>query len=333
MTSPSSSSDRVPVLDIRLFDQPSPESRPRFVDELGAALREHGFVGLAHHGVPDELVAAAYRAAGSFFELPLAQRRRARAPREVGGNRGYTDFGIEHAKDNAAPDLKEFFQIGRERAPGTVQMRALPANVWPEEPADFRASTYALFQALEALSRRVLRAVALHLGLPEEFFADKVDHGDDVLRPIHYPPIRGAVGGSVRSAAHEDINLITLLVGSGEPGLEILSKRGDWVPVDTIPGVILCNVGDILQRLTNHALRSTTHRVVNPPAPWGARSRYSIPYFVHPNPELVIESLPQCVSATRPDRYAGQAITAGEFLRQRLVAIGLVDDDPRKGAA
>ncbi len=318
---------RVPILDISTFDQAgagrAPQPRQRFVDQLGAAFREHGFVGIANHGVPEELVERAYRSAAAFFALPLAERQRCRAEGAARGNRGYTDFGVEHAKDSASPDLKEFFQIGREGA----SRRELSANVWPASPADFRASTYALFCALESLSRRMLRAVALHLELHEGFFDDAVDQGDDVLRPIHYPPIAGAVGGSVRSAEHEDINLITLLVGSGEPGLEILSKRGEWIPVDTIPGVIVCNVGDILQRLSNHVLRSTTHRVVNPPPPWGARSRYSIPYFVHPNPDFVIRTLPQCVSAERPDRYPGQAVTAGEFVRERLVAIGLVSDD------
>ena len=317
---------RVPILDISTFDQAGDERTPalrqRFVDELGAAFREHGFVGIRDHGVPDELVQRTYQSAAGFFALPLAERQRCRAQGVARGNRGYTDFGVEHAKDNAAPDLKEFFQIGREGASGSVH-----PNVWPERPADFRASTYELFCALESLSRRMLRAVALHLELPERYFDDVVDRGDDVLRPIHYPPIAGAVGGSVRSAEHEDINLITLLVGSGEPGLEILSKRGEWIPVDTIPGVIVCNVGDILQRLSNHVLRSTTHRVVNPPPPWGARSRYSIPYFVHPNTDFVIRTLPQCVSEERPDRYEGQAVTAGEFVRERLVAIGLLSDD------
>jgi isopenicillin N synthase-like dioxygenase len=179
-----------------------------------------------------------------------------------------------------------------------------------------------LWRALSALGGELLEAVALYLGLPQAWFESAIDHGNSILRPLHYPPVAGSVRG-VRSAAHEDINLITLLVGAGEPGLEILLRDGSWLPVDTLPGQVVVNVGDMLQRLTNHVLLSTTHRVVNPASPWAERSRYSAPFFLHPNPEFVIRSLPSCVSSDRPDRYP-EAICADDYLKQRLREIGLL---------
>ena len=189
----------------------------------------------------------------------------------------------------------------------------------------FRETTWALYRALESLGDRVLRAVALGLGLDEAYFADKTDHGNSILRPIHYPPIAQGLGDpeSVRAGQHEDINLITLLIGSGEPGLQVLSLRGDWIPVTTIAETIVVNVGDMLQRLTNNVLRSTTHRVVTPPPPYCDAPRYSIPFFLHPNSEFLIKSLPGCVTADNPDHYP-EPITANDYLTQRLIEIGLL---------
>jgi len=180
----------------------------------------------------------------------------------------------------------------------------------------------ALYAALDALGNRVLAAIALHLGLPVDYFDDKVDHGNSILRPLHYPPLPDGPVQGLRSAPHEDINLITLLVGSGEPGLQTLTRDDRWLDVGTERGKVICNVGDMLQRLTNHVLPSTTHRVVNPPSPWAARSRYAVPFFLHPNSEFLIESLPDCVSADNPDRYP-EPITADAYLQQRLREIGL----------
>ena len=317
-------SEEVPILDIRRFDQQDPAARAEFVRALNTAYREFGFVGITRHEIPEQLIADAYRAIKAFFELPIETKVKYEVPGS-GGARGYTRFGVEHAKDSPAVDLKEFWHVGREHVPGAAWTKDIPPNLWPTEIAGFKEKTWALYQALESLGDRVLRAVALGLGLREDYFADKTDHGNSILRPIHYPPIRQGLGDpeSVRSGQHEDINLITLLIGSGEPGLQVLSLKGDWIPVTTIPETIVVNVGDMLQRLTNNVLRSTTHRVVNPPPPFSEVPRYSIPFFLHPNSEFLIKSLDGCVTADNPEHYP-EPITANEYLTQRLIEIGLL---------
>jgi isopenicillin N synthase-like dioxygenase len=195
-------------------------------------------------------------------------------------------------------------------------------NVWPSEVPELRPSTLSLWQALERLGKELLSATALFLGLAPAWFGDKIDHGNSILRPLHYPPLPAHVQG-VRSAAHEDINLITLLISAGEPGLEILRRNGTWLAIAPAADQVVVNVGDMLQRLSNHALVSTTHRVVNPPPPWNARARYSIPFFLHPNPDFLIRTLPHCIDAAHPDRYP-ESITANAYLEQRLREIGLL---------
>ncbi len=317
------SASQVPQLDIRRFDQGNEADRASFVAELGEALRQFGFVGIREHGLGDELVAQSYEALKSFFAMPTPDKLRYHLE-GTGGQRGYTPFGVETAKDATVADLKEFWHVGRTLAADSEWAGSLPENLWVEEIEGFRAALGGLYDALDGLGRRMLEAIALHLELDPHYFEDKVDHGNSILRPIHYPPIQGATDGAVRAAAHGDINLITLLVGSGEPGLQILSRSGDWIPVSTIEGVVVCNVGDMLERLTNHVLPSTIHRVVNPPEPWLSQARYSVPFFLHPNSEFSIETLPQCISDENPDRYAGNPITADEYLQQRLREINLV---------
>jgi isopenicillin N synthase-like dioxygenase len=311
--------DAVPVLDVRSLHA---GGRAQFVAALGSAFESYGFVSVVGHAVDATLTAPVYAAARAFFALPSAIKQRYLLP-GTGGERGYTPFGIETAKDQTDPDLKEFWHVGRELAQGSPHR--LPRNVWPAEVPEFKPAALALWSALAELGRELLGAAAEFLALPVSFFDGAIDHGTSILRPLHYPPLPPIPDGvrGVRSAAHEDINLITLLVGSGEPGLEILRRDGSWLPVATVPGAVVVNVGDMLQRLTNHVLVSTTHRVVNPPAPWGERSRYSIPFFLHPNPEFVIRSLSSCVSAARPDRYP-DAICADDYLKQRLREIGLL---------
>ena len=296
-----------------------------FVRDLGEALRQYGFVGIREHGLGDELVARSYEVLKRFFALSR-EAKLAYHLAGTGGQRGYTPFGVETAKDASVADLKEFWHVGRTLAADSEWAGTLPDNLWVSEVEDFQAALGGLYAALDNLGRRMLRAIALHLELGEDFFEDKVDHGNSILRPIHYPPVGGEAGadGAVRAAAHGDINLITLLVGSGEPGLQILSRKQEWIPVSTIEGVVVCNVGDMLERLTNHVLPSTIHRVVNPPEPWLSQPRYSVPFFLHPNSEFSIETLPQCISADNPDRYAGTPITADEYLQQRLREINLV---------
>jgi isopenicillin N synthase-like dioxygenase len=309
---------RIPTLDIRRFET----DRRAFVAELGQAYREWGFCGISHHGIAPERIAAAYGAFKQFFALPTETKLKYHV-KGSGGARGYTPFGIETAKDSRYPDLKEFWHIGREIDRGSPHAGVMPPNLWPDEVAGFREHGYGLYEALDALGRRVLRALALHIDLPETWFEDKVDQGNSILRPIHYPPITAPDVPNVRAGAHEDINFITLLVGASAAGLEVLSRQGEWVPFTAEGDTIVVNIGDMLQRLTNHVYPSTTHRVVNPPGDLARQPRYSVPFFLHPNPDFLIDVLPGCVSADNPSRYP-QAITAHGYLMERLREIRLV---------
>lgn len=301
----------VPTVDFAL----QASAPAQFIGEIGAAYDRWGFCGISNHGLDDAVVTRAYDAFQRFFGLPDTVKSRYALP-DCGGIRGYTAFGIETAKGASHSDLKEFWHVGRDHTDH------LMPNIWPREVSDFQAAASALYDALDDMGRHILSAIACYLGLAADWFEDKVVGGDSILRAIHYPPIRQDPGGSVRAAAHEDINLITLLVGSEQAGLEILSREGDWIPVTTLPGTIMCNIGDMMQRLTNHRLPSTTHRVVNPPGPASQRSRYSMPFFLHPNPTFLIKTLSSCITADHPDRYP-TPITAYEYLQQRLREIKL----------
>ncbi len=315
-------SQRIPTLDIRRFTHPaSAEDRAAFVNELADTYREWGFAGISGHGIDDALVDAAYADFKAFFALPEQTKREYHLAGQ-GGARGYTPFGIETAKGAQYFDLKEFWHIGREIARDSHNAAVMPANVWPDEVPGFEASGYALYQALDNLGAQVLSALAISLELPENWFADKTNEGNSILRPIHYPPITTPEVPNVRAGAHEDINLITLLVGASAAGLEVLSRKGEWVAYTAAPGTIVVNIGDMLQRLTNHVYPSTTHRVVNPPGDEARQPRYSTPFFLHPNPDFLIDVLPQCVTADNPSRYP-QAITSHEYLQERLREIKL----------
>lgn len=306
----------IPTLDISAFDGPG-----RFVEDAGRAYETYGFCGIRGHGISDDTINDVYDAVQAFFALP--EEIKARYNTGTAGARGFTPFGIETAKGFDHPDLKEFWQVGRELEPGQPHHPSLYPNVWPDEIPRFKERVYRLWLALDELGKRVLEALALHLGLPRDYFADKVDHGNGILRPLHYPPIERADTPSLRSAAHEDINLITLLVGSEEPGLEVLSRSNEWIPVTSLPGTIVVNIGDMMQRLTNHVLPSTTHRVVNVPEAYTGSSRFSIPFFFHPNPECSLATLPQCITPDNPNRYP-EPILADEYLTERLIEIGLL---------
>jgi isopenicillin N synthase-like dioxygenase len=238
---------RIPTLDIRRFDS----DRQAFVAELGAAYREWGFCGVSGHGITGERVDGPYRAFRDFFALPLETKMRYHVPGNAGA-RGYTPFGIETAKDSKYPDLKEFFHIGRELPPGSKYAEVMAPNLWPTEIPGFREQAYGLFESLDALGSRVLAALALHIGLPQDFFVGPSRFGNSILRPIHYPPITSPDIPNVRAGAHEDINLITLLVGASAAGLEVKSRGGEWVPITAEADTIVVNIGDMLQRLTNH---------------------------------------------------------------------------------
>ena len=308
---------RIPTLGITRFDT----DREAFVAELGAAYREWGFAGISNHGISQELIDNAYAAFRAFYALPEETKKKYHLAGQ-GGARGYTPFGIETAKDSKHFDLKEFFHIGREIPDDSKYRDVMAPNVWPEEVPEFKQYGLALYNALDALGARVLAALALHINLPEDFFVDKVDVGNSILRPIHYPPITTDDIPNERAGAHGDINFITLLVGASTAGLEVRSHDGEWVPFTSEGDTIVVNIGDMLQRLTNHVYPSTIHRVVNPAGEAARQPRYSVPFFLHPNPDYLIDVLPSCITPENPSRYP-EPITAHGFLEERLREIKL----------
>jgi len=293
-----------------------------FARSLGQSFRRFGFAVVADHGVPHDLIARAWKETEALFALPEEEKRQYHRP-GGGGARGYTPFKTEIAKGASAVDLKEFWHVGRELPEGHRHAAEMAANIWPERPEGFRDTFIELFAAFDAAGDRLLSAIARDLDLAPDWFDPAVKDGNSVLRLLHYPPIPADAEG-VRAGAHEDINLITLLLGAEEAGLELLDRdSGHWLAVKPPEGAMVVNVGDMLQRLTNHVLPSTTHRVVNPPPERRSHSRYSMPFFLHPAPDFLIETLPACVSAENPDRYP-TPITAHDYLHERLVEIGLV---------
>jgi isopenicillin N synthase-like dioxygenase len=309
---------KIPTLDIRRYDS----DRDAFVAELGAAYREWGFAGIRGHGIEQSLIDGAYDVFVRFFGLAADVKMHYHL-KGTGGARGYTPFGVETAKDSKYADLKEFWHIGRELPRDSKFADVMPPNVWPREVPAFREHGYALYDALDHLGSRVLRALALHIDLPEHFFDDKTNFGNSILRPIHYPPITSPDIPNVRAGAHEDINFITLLVGASAAGLEVKSRNGEWVPFTAEADTIVVNIGDMMQRLTNHVYPSTTHRVTNPPGEQARRPRYSVPFFLHPNPDVELAPLESCITVDNPRRY-DTSITAHEYLQQRLREIKLI---------
>ena len=315
-------SSRIPTLDIRRFSESASQAdRVAFVAELGAAYREWGFAGIRGHGIAQSLIDDAYAVFAELFALPESTKRKYHVA-GGGGARGYTPFGVETAKGATYSDLKEFWHIGREIPLDSKYAGVMRPNLWPEEVPRLRQVGYDLYQALDQLGSQVLGALALDIGLPENYFADKTDNGNSILRPIHYPPITTPDIPNVRAGAHEDINLITLLVGASAAGLEVLSRKGEWVPFTADADTIVVNIGDMLQRMTNHVYPSTTHRVVNPPGELARQPRYSTPFFLHLNPDVLIDVLPSTITADNPSRYP-EPITAHAYLEQRLREIKL----------
>jgi isopenicillin N synthase-like dioxygenase len=307
--------ESVPTLDFRQV------STPDFAQQLAAAYAEYGFVVIANHGIPEPQVRAFLATYKSFFALPEAVKRRYHVP-GTGGARGYTPFGIETAKGAQLHDLKEFWHVGRELPADHPYRSVMQDNLWVDEVAGFREVSLGMFATFDHVGRQLLSAIAQSIALAPDYFDDKVNAGNSVLRVIHYPPMPANPVANVRAGAHEDINVITLLLGAEEPGLQVLTRRGEWLPINPPAGALVCNVGDMLQRLTNGRLRSTTHRVVNPPSERASVARYSMPFFLHFNPDFRIETLGSCVDADHPNRYP-QSITADEYLQERLAEIKL----------
>jgi isopenicillin N synthase-like dioxygenase len=308
--------DAIPTLDARDVQSAT------FAEDIADAYAEYGFAIIENHGIPKSLIESCLECFRRFFALPDAEKRRYQVP-GGGGARGYTPFGIETAKGAKHHDLKEFWHVGRELPPGHPFNQVMAPNIWVDSIPGFREATYGLYQAFDALGARLLSAIARSVKLPADFFDDKVNLGNSVLRVIHYPPMPAEPTPSVRAGAHEDINVITLLLGAEEPGLEVLSRKGEWLPINPPPGSLVCNVGDMLQRLTNMHLRSTTHRVVNPPRERASNARYSLPFFLHFNPDFLIKTMPQYVDERHPDQFP-VPVTAHDFLQERLREIKLI---------
>jgi isopenicillin N synthase-like dioxygenase len=309
----------IPVVDLSDFLSGDANKKNNFVQTLGNAYETVGFVAVKNHGIPDALIAEIYAYVQRFFQLPT-ETKKSYEIIELAGQRGYTSFGREHAKGSDAPDLKEFFQFGQ-IVPADVQHPEYPHNVVVNEIEKFNPTLTAAYKNYENSGKALLQAIALYLGLDEFYFDDFVIEGNSILRCIHYPPIVNEPKSSIRAEQHEDINLITLLVGASADGLEILSKQNEWVAVTSLPEQIVVNVGDMLQRLTNNKLRSTTHRVVNPPREKWGTSRFSMPFFLHPKSSMSLACLESCITESRPKAYPDA--TAGEYLDERLREIGL----------
>jgi isopenicillin N synthase-like dioxygenase len=310
----------IPVVNLAEFTSGTAEQKAAFVAALGKAYEEVGFVAVKNHGISDATVEGLYTNTRAFFALP-PQTKKQYEIAGLAGQRGYTSFGKEHAKGSTAPDLKEFFQFGQTVEDNDPIKAEYPDNVQVKELPDFNRLFETAYRAFETSGTHLLRAIALYLGLDERYFDAWIHNGNSILRAIHYPPITEEPRSAIRAEQHEDINLITLLVGASADGLEILSKQGQWVPVTSLPDQIVVNVGDMLQRLTNNKLRSTTHRVVNPPRELWGSPRFSIPFFLHPKSSMSLACLPGCIDARHPKAYADA--TAGEYLDERLREIGL----------
>jgi isopenicillin N synthase-like dioxygenase len=291
-----------------------------FAKDFGGSFERFGFAIVADHGIDPRLIERAWAATKAFFALPVEEKLAWRAAK--GGQRGYIPFGIEIAKGATENDLKEFWHIGRDLAPGHKYADSMPPNVWPTQPIEFRAIFTELYAEFDRVGAKLLSAIAIYLGLDPDWFVLPVRDGNSVLRLLHYPPVSPDAPG-IRAGAHEDINLITLLLGAEEAGLQLLDRDGNWLAVDPPRGALVVNVGDMLQRLTNHVLPSTTHRVVNPPPERRGHSRYSMPFFLHLASDFEIRTLPGCIGADRPDLYP-EPITADGYLHQRLREIGLL---------
>jgi isopenicillin N synthase-like dioxygenase len=291
-----------------------------FARAMGESYARFGFAIVRDHGLDAGVIARATDATKAFFALPEAVKRRYHIAGGA-GQRGYVPFGVEAAKDADRVDLKEFWHVGRELPDGHRYREDMPPNIWPAEIPAFHADVYALYAALDTMGSELLQSIAVFLGLAPEFFAGATRDGNSVLRLLHYPPVPPNPSG-VRAAAHEDINVITLLLGAEEAGLQLKTREGRWLDVNPPEGALVVNIGDMLQRLTNHVLPSTTHRVVNPLSERAHLPRYSIPFFLHFAPDYLVETLPGCITPDNPNRYP-EPITAQEFLLERLREIRL----------
>ena len=311
----------IPSVDLKDFLSEDPARKQKFVDEIGKAYEDIGFVALKGHFLSDTLVKDLYSEIKNFFDLPLETKKKYEIE-GLGGQRGYTSFGKEHAKGRKEGDLKEFWHFGQYVENDPKLESEYPKNLEVKELPNFNEVGKETYKMLEKTAKYVLRALALHLGLNETYFDEYIKKGNSILRPIHYPPITSEPKKAVRAAAHGDINLITLLMGAQGRGLQVQNHKGDWLDAIAKPDELMINVGDMLSRHTNNKLKSTIHRVVNPPKELWGQSRYSIPFFMHPISDMKLDVLDICIDENNPKQF--KDITAGEFLNQRLVELGLI---------
>ena len=310
----------IPVVDVSKFTKGNHAEKETFVNELADAFHRIGFVGIKNHGIPKDLIDNFYKASKAFFALPSENKKQYEIE-GMAGQRGYTSFGTEKAKGAKVADLKEFYQFGKEVSDDHPKRSEYPDNIPVSEVPEFTDLGIQLYKAFERTGGHLLRAIAIHLNLGDDYFDKRIKDGISVLRAIHYPPITSEPESAVRAEQHEDINLITLLVGASAGGLQLLNKNGDWQNIEPEEDEIVINVGDMLQRLTNNYLKSTTHRVVNPPREEWHKPRLSIPFFLHPVSEMDLSCLDSCINDENPLQY--ESITAGGYLEERLREIGL----------
>ncbi|GGZ69175.1 isopenicillin N synthase family dioxygenase [Algibacter mikhailovii] len=313
--------NRIPSVNLSDFISGDPSRKQDFVNAIGSAYEEIGFVSLKNHFLDDNLVEALYKEVKNFFELPLSVKEKYEIP-GIGGQRGYVSFGKESAKGKKEGDLKEFWHFGQYVENDDKLKLEYHDNIIVDELPEFNTTGKQAYKMLEKTAKYVLRALALHLELEEFYFDEFIFNGNSILRPIHYPPIKEEPKEAVRAAAHGDINLITLLMGAQGKGLQVQNHNGDWIDAIADPDELMINVGDMLSRHTNNRLKSTVHRVVNPPKELWGKSRYSIPFFMHPISTMKLDVLPNCIDAKNPKQF--EDITAGEFLKERLIELGLI---------
>ena len=312
--------NKIPSVNLEDFLSNDPNKKQKFINEIGHAYETIGFVALKGHFLDDTLVNNLYSEIKNFFELPIETKEKYEIP-GIGGQRGYVSFGKESAKGKKEGDLKEFWHFGQYVEDDIERAKEYPENVFVKELPKFNEVGKQTYQMLEKTAKYVLRSLALHLNLEETYFDHYIKNGNSILRPIHYPPIKTEPKGAERAAAHGDINLITLLMGAQGKGLQVQNHNGDWIDAMAAPDEIMINVGDMLARHSNNKLKSTIHRVVNPPKEMWGTSRYSIPFFMHPISEMKLDVLEDCIDAENPKQF--EDITSGEFLNQRLIELGL----------
>ncbi len=311
----------IPSVNLEDFLSNDPKRKEKFTHEIGAAFEDIGFVALSGHFLSDELVKNLYSEIKNFFLLPQETKNRYEID-GIGGQRGYTSFGKEHAKGRKEGDLKEFWHFGQYVEDNATLEDEYPKNVTVRELANFNSIGKETYKMLEKTAKYVLRALAIHLDLEEMYFDEWIKNGNSILRPIHYPPIVSEPKNAVRAAAHGDINLITLLMGAHGKGLQVKNHQGEWIDAIAKPEQLMINVGDMLSRLTNNKLKSTIHQVVNPPKELWGTSRYSIPFFMHPISEMPLNCLANCISNKNPKQF--KDTTAGDYLNERLIELGLI---------